>query len=63
MWQKISRAAGLAIVFVLLMSFLLGRNLDRGLTFAFLGIASCLLGLPGGYSIVKRNNARRNGPS
>ena len=63
MWQKISRTAGLVIVLVLLTSFLLGRNLDRTITFAFLGIASGLLGLPGGYSIVKRNNARRNGPS
>lgn len=61
-WQGVSRLSGLTIVTALLISFLSGQTLDRTLALAFLGIASGLLGLPGGYAIVRRNNERRNGP-
>ena len=62
-WTALSRIIGLVIVIALLVAFLLGRPLDRPIALAFLGIATGLLGLPSGYSVVKRNGERRNGRS
>ncbi len=48
-------------MFSLLLAFLvedaLGRRIDTTITLAFLTIATGLIGLPSGYSIVKRNGS------
>jgi hypothetical protein len=60
-WQVVSRAAGLTIVFALLLAFLvedaLGHRINTTVTLAFLTIATGLIGLPSGYTIVKRNES------
>jgi hypothetical protein len=57
-WQTTSRIAGLAIIFSILIVFLGGqvinRDINSGITLAFLGIASGLVGAPDGFAVIRR---------
>jgi hypothetical protein len=57
----VSRALGVFIIVSILVSFIvddaLGRSPDTAISLAFLTIATGLVGIPSGYSIVKRNGS------
>jgi len=68
LWPTISRASGLAIIFSLLVAYLIaeafGTRLDAPIALAFLSIATGLVGAPSGWLLIKRNgssNGRSSG--
>ncbi len=59
-WQTVSRATGLTIALLLLVaylvSFALGKPLDRPILLAFLAFATTLIGAPAGWQFVVRRS-------
>lgn len=66
-WQAISRAAGLVIIFALLIGYLISEmthhHLDTPIALSFLGIGSALVGLPEGLTIMRTGGDYRIGPT
>jgi hypothetical protein len=66
-WQMVSRAAGLAIIFSLLVAYLtaevLGKRLDAPLALTFLSIGTALVGAESGWVLLKRNGSSVERPS
>lgn len=66
-WAVVSKAAGLTIIFTILVSFIWAnihdKSIDAPVSLAFLSLAGFLIGAHEGWQIVRRNgnSKRRNG--